>query len=187
MIETPFAESRRGWQTVAGTFLILLMGFGSAYSFGTLFTPLQDEFGASRAAVSVAFSAAILLPFSVGPLSGALADRVGPRLLVAGGTTMVGLGLIGASAARELWHVQVAFAVGIGGGVGLAYVPAVGAVQKWFDRRRGLASGIAVSGIGVGTLLVPPLAAAVIAELDWRPALLLVGTVVAITGGAGGL
>ena len=100
---------------------------------------------------------------------------------------MVGLGLIGASVARELWHVQGAFAVGIGGGVGLAYVPAVGAVQKWFDRRRGLASGIAVSGIGVGTLLVPPLAAAVIAELDWRPALLLVGTVVAITGGAGGL
>ena len=187
MIETPFAESRRGWQTVAGTFLILVMGFGSAYSFGTFFTPLRNEFGASRAAVSVAFSATILLLFSVGPLSGILADRVGPRLLVAGGTTMVGLGLIGASVAQELWHVQVAFAIGIGGGVGLAYVPAVGAVQKWFDRRRGLASGIAVSGIGVGALLVPPLAAVVIAELDWRPTLLLIGAVVAIAGEAGGL
>ena len=100
---------------------------------------------------------------------------------------MVGLGLIGASVARELWHVQVAFADGKGGSVGLAYVPAVGAVQKWFDHRRGLASGIAVSGIGAGTLLVLPLAAFVILELDWRPALLLVGAVVAIAGGAGGL
>ena len=61
MIETPFAESRRGWKTVAGTFLILVMGFGSAYSFGTFFTPLRDEFGASQAAASVAFSATILL------------------------------------------------------------------------------------------------------------------------------
>ena len=187
MSAAPSPESRTGWFTVAGTFFILLMGFGSAYSFGTFFAPLQDEFGASRAAVSVAFSASILLLFSVGPLSGTLADRWGPRLLVAGGTALVGLGLIGASVARELWHVQVAFAVGIGGGVGLAYVPAVGAVQRWFDRRRGLASGIAVSGIGAGTLLVPPFAAVVIAELDWRPALLLVGTVVAVARGAGGL
>ena len=95
---------------------------------------------------------------------------------------MVGLGLIGASVAQELWHVQVAFAIGIGGGVGLAYVPAVGAVQKWFDCRRGLASGIAVSGIGVGTLLVPPSAAVVISQLDWRSMLLVVGAVVAIAG-----
>ena len=187
MSVVPGTESRAGWFTVAGAFLILLLGFASAYSFRTFFVPLQDEFGASRAAVSIAFWAAILLPFSVGPLSGTLADRWGPRLPLVGGTALVGLGLIGASVARELWHVQVAFAVGVGRGVGLAYVPAVGAVQKWFDRRRGLASGIAVSGIGAGTLLVPPLSAVVILELDWRPALLLVGAVVAIAGGAGGL
>ena len=180
-------ESRQGWRVVAGTFLILTMGFGSAYSFGTLFAPLQDEFGASRAAVSVAFSAAILVLFSVGPLSGMVADRLGPRMLVSGGLTLVGCGLIIASVAQALWQVQAAFAICIGGGVGLAYVPAVGAVQKWFDRRRGLASGIAVSGIGAGTLVVPPFAALMIAELDWRPALLLVGALVAVIGGASGL
>ena len=69
----------------------------------------------------------------------------------------------------------------------MAYVPAVGAVQKWFDRRRGLASGIAVSGIGVGTLLVPPIGALLIAQLDWRPAFLAVGVVVVLAGGTAGL
>ena len=187
MANSPQAESRQGWNVVAGTFLILTMGFGSAYSFGTFFAPLQDEFGASRAAVSVAFSAAILVLFSVGPLSGTVADRLGPRLLVAGGLVLVGCGLIAASVAQALWQVQAAFAVCIGGGVGLAYVPAVGAVQKWFDRRRGLASGIAVSGIGAGTLAVPPFAALMIAELEWRPALLLIGCIVVIAGGASGL
>ena len=187
MTEVPAAESRQGWYAVAGTFSILLMGFGSAYSFGTFFAPLQEEFGASRAAVSAAFSVSILVLFSVGPASGTVADRLGPRTLVSGGTALVGLGLIAASLAQALWHVQVAFAVGIGGGVGLAYVPAVGAVQKWFDRRRGLASGIAVSGIGAGTLVVPPFAAVMIAELDWRPAFLIVGAVVLAAGGASGL
>ncbi len=187
MANSPQADSRQGWNVVAGTFLILTMGFGSAYSFGTFFAPLQDEFGASRAAVSVAFSAAILVLFSVGPLSGTVADRLGPRLLVAGGLVLVGCGLIAASVAQALWQVQAAFAVCIGGGVGLAYVPAVGAVQKWFDRRRGLASGIAVSGIGAGTLAVPPFAALMIAELEWRPALLIIGCIVVIAGGASGL
>ena len=181
------AETRQGWVVVAGTFLILMMGFGSAYSFGTFFTPLQDEFGASRAAVSVAFSAAILCLFSVGPISGTIADRLGPRLLVAGGTALVGIGLITASVGQSLWHVQVAFAIGIGGGVGLAYVPAVGAVQKWFDLRRGLASGLAVAGIGAGTLIVPPFAALMISQLAWRPAFLVVGVIVVIAGGAAGL
>ena len=181
------AESRQGWFVVAGTFLILTMGFGSAYSFGTFFTPLRDEFGASRAAVSVAFSAAILCLFAVGPISGTIADRLGPRFLVAGGTALVGLGLMAASVGQSLWHIQAAFAIGIGGGVGLAYVPAVGAVQKWFDRRRGLASGLAVAGIGAGTLIVPPFAALMISQLDWRPAFLVVGAIVAVVGGASGL
>ena len=187
MNETGPGEFRHGWPVVAGTFLILTLGFGSAYSFGTFFAPLEDEFGASRAAVSVAFSAAILVLFSVGPFSGAVADRLSPRLLVSGGLILVGCGLIFASVSQALWQVQSAFAICIGGGVGLAYVPAVGAVQKWFDRRRGLASGIAVSGIGAGTLAVPPFAALMIAELDWRPALLLIGSIVVIAGGASGL
>ena len=187
MNDTPSGEFRQGWPTVAGTFLILTLGFGSAYSFGTFFAPLENEFGASRAAVSVAFSAAILVLFSVGPFSGTAADRLGPRLLVSGGLVLVGCGLIIASLSQALWQVQTAFAICIGGGVGLAYVPAVGAVQKWFDHRRGLASGIAVSGIGAGTLAVPPFAALMIAELDWRPALLLVGGIVVVAGGASGL
>ena len=187
MNDTPSEEFRHGWPVVAGTFLILTLGFGSAYSFGTFFAPLQGEFGASRAAVSVAFSAAILALFSVGPFSGTVADRLGPRMLVSGGLALVGSGLIIASVSQALWQVQAAFAICIGGGVGLAYVPAIGAVQKWFDRRRGLASGIAVSGIGAGTLALPPFTALMIAELDWRPALLLVGSLVIVAGGASGL
>ena len=187
MTENSTQEPSRGWYVVAGAFLILTFGFGSVYSFGTFFTPLQDAFGASRASVSAAFSLAILTLFSIGPLTGTLADKVGPRALVSGGTALVGCGLILASFAQSLWQVQLAFALCIGGGVGTAYVPAAGAVQKWFDRRRGLASGIAISGIGVGTLIAPPIGALLIAELEWRQAFLVIGAVVTVAGGAAGL
>jgi MFS family permease len=67
--------------------------------------------------------------------------------------------------------------------MGCAYVPAVGAVQRWFVRRRGFASGIAVSGIGVGTLAMPPLASLLIDHLGWRGAYLALGILAAILGG----
>ncbi|MFP3711765.1 MFS transporter, partial [Paraburkholderia sp. SIMBA_009] len=73
-------------------------------------------------------------------------------------------------AAHTLLQVYVAYGLGVGFGVGCAYVPAVGAVQRWFVRRRGFASGLAVAGIGVGTLVMPPLASALIAHVGWRGA-----------------
>ncbi len=187
MSRTAQLDSRHGWAAVGGTFVILLLGFGSAYSFGTFFAPLQDAFGASRGAVALAFSVSAVVLFAVGPGSGVLADRIGPRMLVAGGTALVGAGLVAASQADALWQVQAAFGIGIGVGIGLSYVPAVAAVQKWFDRRRGLASGLAVSGIGAGTLVVPPLAALVIAEMGWRTAFLVIGLAVIVLGGGAGM
>jgi len=55
-------------------------------------------------------------------------------------------------------------------------------VQRWFARRRGLASGLAVSGIGVGTLVMPPLASILIEALGWRNAYLVLGGLAAVAG-----
>ena len=114
-------------------------------------------------------------------LRAALADRYGSRRLALLGMLLIGLGLAAASAARNLIEVYVAYGVGVG--VGCAYVPAVGAVQRWFVRRRGFASGLAVSGIGVGTLVMPPLATLLIEALGWRGAYLALGAIAATIGG----
>ncbi|MCV9916966.1 MFS transporter, partial [Burkholderia pseudomallei] len=67
-------------------------------------------------------------------------------------------------------------------GVGRADVPAVGAVQRWFGRRRGFASGRAVAGIGVGKLVMPPLASALIAHVGWRGAYLTLAAIAVVVG-----
>ena len=78
-------------------------------------------------------------------ISGPLADRIGPRRVALGGVACMVLGLALASQARSLWQIYLAYGVGVGIGVGFTYVPAIGAVQGWFGRRRGLASGLAVA------------------------------------------
>ncbi|MEX1102740.1 MAG: MFS transporter, partial [Dehalococcoidia bacterium] len=157
-----------GWTIVGATFVLLFLGFGAAYSFAAFFTSLRDEFDASRGDVSLVFSITAAIYFALGAVSGPLADRVGPRRIALVGVLCMTAGLLLASQAQALWQVYVTYSLGVGIGVGLLYVPAIGTVQRWFVVRRGMASGLAVTGIGVGTLLLPPLTALVIDGLSWR-------------------
>lgn len=144
--------------------------------------PLEEAFHASRGSVSLVFSFAGFLYFALGIISGPLADRWGSRRLAVLGMLVTGAGLVLAGLAESLTGVYLAYGLGIGLGVGLSYVPAIGAVQRWFVRRRGLASGLAVSGIGVGTLVMPPLASTLIAALGWRHAYVVLGLLAGIVG-----
>jgi len=172
-----------GWWVVAAAFAITFIGFGSAYTFSAFLASLEHDFGASRGQVALVFSLAGFLYFALGIVSGPLADRFGSRPLAVIGMVLAALGLALASTAQNLIEVYLAYGLGIGVGVGCAYVPAIGAVQRWFVRRRGFASGLAVAGIGVGTLVMPPLASLLISSLGWRDAYLVLGVLALAIGG----
>ena len=173
-----------GWFVVAGSFAVTCIGFGCAYSFSAFMESLQRDFGAARGSVSVVFSLAGFLYFTLGSISGPLADRFGSRRLAVLGMILIGAGLAAAGLAQSLIAVYLAYGLGVGLGVGCSYVPAMGAVQHWFVKRRGFASGLASSGIGVGTLIVPPFASYLITTLGWREAYLTLGAMAAIVGSA---
>src|SRR5438034_4139061 len=136
----------RGWFVVAAAFAVTFVGFGSAYTFSAFVEPLKRDFAASRGSVSLVFSLAGFLYFGLGIVSGPLADRWGARRLAVIGMILTGAGLALAGVAQTLTDVYLAYGLGVGLGLGCAFVPAVGAVQRWFSRRRGFASGLAVSG-----------------------------------------
>ncbi|TDY22049.1 putative MFS family arabinose efflux permease [Paraburkholderia sp. BL6665CI2N2] len=185
---TDVAETRKhrrsfyGWYVVLAAFVVTLIGFGSAYTFGAFVGSLEHDFRASRGSVSIVFSLAGFLYFALGAFSGPLADRWGARRLAVLGMLVTGAGLIAAGFASSLTGVYFSYGLGIGLGVGLSYVPVLGAVQRWFIRRRGLASGLAVSGIGIGTLVMPPLASFLVAATGWRHAYLVLGLLAASVG-----
>lgn len=171
-----------GWYVVAATFVILFAGFGAVYSFGAFVLPLGTEFTVGRAGVASIFSSAVFILFATGAFSGMLADRIGPRPVIAAGVVAITLGLAGAAMAREFAHVRWCYGLGVGLGVGFVYVPAISAVQPWFERRRGLASGIAVTGIGIGTLLMPIIAGQLLGFMDWREVFLVLAAVIFVPG-----
>ncbi|KUY96632.1 MULTISPECIES: MFS transporter [unclassified Burkholderia] len=171
-----------GWYVVAAAFAVTFVGFGSAYTFSAFVESLQHDFAASRGQISLVFSLAGFLYFGFGIVSGPLADRFGSRRLAVAGMLLTAAGLAAAGGAHTLLQVYVAYGLGVGLGVGCAYVPAVGAVQRWFVRRRGFASGLAVAGIGVGTLVMPPLASALIAHVGWRGAYVTLAAIAVVVG-----
>jgi len=161
-------DTRAGWPTVAATFLSTFTVFGVSYSFGAFFKPMADEFGSSRSSTALVFSITTFLYFLFGVVTGRVADRIGPRkVLVVGAVCLVG-GLLATSRVQSIQVGYVTYALGVGIGVACAYVPMVAAVGGWFNVKRTNALGLAVAGIGVGTLIMAPLAERLIAARGWR-------------------
>ncbi len=175
-------EPRGAWVVVWACFTALAVIFGVAYSFAALFEPLQQQFQATRADVSLLFGLSGLIYFLLGAGAGLAADRFGPRAVTSAGMVCIAGGLLAASFAPSLTGVVAAYGIGVGVGIGLVYTPAIACVQPWFTRRRGLAAGLASAGIGAGTLAVPLLVAALIDGLDWRSTLRLLAGGVLLLG-----
>jgi len=161
-------DSPRAWRMVVACFVTLFAVYGVAYSFGAFFGPMAAEFGAHRSATSAVFSVTVLVWCILGPLTGHLSDRFGPRIVVATGAVVMSIGLALTSMIDRLWLGYITYGIGVGVGVACAYVPMVAVVGGWFIRRRNTALGIAVAGIGFGTVCGAPLSAALISHLGWR-------------------
>lgn len=161
-------DSSKGWVAVGCAFASMFICFGVVYSFGAFFDPMSSEFNTSSSATSALFSITTFIFFTGGIISGMAVDRFGPKpVLIFGGFSM-GFGLYLTSLVNSLWVGYITYGLGVGMGVACGYVPMLAVVGAWFERRRAAALGVAVTGVGLGTLVVAPLAAALINHYGWR-------------------
>lgn len=174
---SPESNSRphSAWTIVAAAFSMLVVSGGMISAMGVFVKSIAVELGASRGAVSLAYSIHMLALGAGSFLFGALADRTGIRRLALLGGTVYGLSLILAAQSRELWHLYLTYGILAGAGVGALWGPFAPLISRWFSSRKGLAVGIVYSGVGVGTLLMSPLATWIMAKAEWRTALLIFG------------
>jgi len=156
--------------------------FGVSYSFAAFFESFAIEFSAQRADVSWIFGLSGFVYFVMGAGGGMLADRFGPRIVCSAGMALIALGLLATSWATSLLTVYVSYGLLVGLGIALVYTPSIASVQPWFTTRRGLAGGIASSGVGAGTLLVPVLVAMAIGPMPWREAMQVLALGVLVLG-----
>jgi MFS family permease len=177
------SQRNYGWVVVVAAFTLMAVGFSAAYSFAAFFTAFEAEFGASRGEIALVFSVAAFLWFLSGAPAGMLADRYGVRRVALAGIACLAIVLWLASRAQSLGMLYLTYSIGIGLGVGLTYVPSIGAVQPWFTANRAFASGLAVAGIGAGNIAGPLLAAWWIELYGWRGAYVALAIFVLVLGG----
>lgn len=157
-----------GYIIVFCAFFIILIAQGTYYSFGVFFESVLTEFGWTRALTSGAFSVALFLHGFVAVGNGRLNDRFGSRLIVTVSGFLLGLGYILMAQVSSIGQFYLYFGVIIGVAMGGFFVPLASTVARWFTRRRGLMSGIFLSGIGTGTMIMPPVARLLISNYGWR-------------------
>jgi MFS family permease len=170
-----------GWIVVGASALIVCIGMGALFSLGVFLKPMADAMGWSRGAIS---SVALLNWIAMGLGSfvwGAVSDRLGTRVVAVAGGLLLGLGLVLSSQVQALWQLYVTFGLMVGFAVGAFYAPLTSTATKWFTARRGLAVALVSSGIGVGILVIAPLARALTSAWDWRVALLVIGDLAWLT------
>jgi predicted MFS family arabinose efflux permease len=161
------------------------MSFGSllVFTFSVFLKPLTAEFGWSREQVSGAFGIAAMAVAVGSPMLGRLLDRGAPQRIVLFCFAVFGIAFASLSLLTpRLWHLYAVFLVlGIVGN-GTTQMGYSGAVSSWFSRRRGMALALVMAGSGVGSMLLPPLAQALITTAGWRGAYLVLGGVVLLAG-----
>ncbi len=168
-------DSSKGWIAVGCAFVSNFICFGVFYSFGAFFDPMSFEFGTGSSETSAVFSITTFLFFMGGIVSGKAVDRYGPKPVLIFGGMIMGIGLYLTSLVDSLWVGYITYGLGVGVGVACGYVPMLAVVGAWFERRRAAAMGIAVTGVGLGTLVVAPLAAALINHHGWRQTYVIFG------------
>lgn len=171
-----------GWIIVAISFLTLFLTLGIRFSFGVFYVVMLQEYGWGRAETAGAFSLAMVIHAFFAMVTGVLIDRFGPRILFPLGAIFLALGLAAASRITAIWHLYLFFGVVMAIGINtLSYGPHMALIPRWFVRGRGLAAGLVVAGMGVGTMVMAPVIQFMIDTGGWRSAfLILAGIVLAV-------
>ena len=171
------------WLIVVVCFLALAVTYSGRAILGVTMAPLEASQGWTREFNSSVGAVSLIVMALVAPVGGHILDRLGPRVVLAGGLFLVAAGMAVSSALSAKWQ----FLLGYGGlaaaGFGIGTVSAVATVIYGSIRRRsGLAVGIATSGATAGQIVLVPALAAIVTDIGWRTGYLTVALMAVALG-----
>lgn len=172
-----------GWYIVAATIVGVALGYSviAVMAFGTFISPLQEEFGWSRGQISFGLTVIGYTAIIVFPLAGVLVDKIGAKRVLVPSTFLFSLAMASFYfLTPSLWHFYAICVIIPILGAGTAPMTYSRMIVAWFDRRRGLALGIGLAGVGIGTAFVPLFATAIMEQYSWREAYVGLGILIIV-------
>ncbi|KAK0214747.1 major facilitator superfamily domain-containing protein [Armillaria fumosa] len=176
--ETRPQDGGYGWVCVGCSFVVHFFALGIESSWGVYqshYFTSQDVGAVTNSDLAWVGSIQATGQPLVGFAAGILAQRIGFRVTGFIGTCIMCLALITASFSTQVWHLYLTQGLLFGIGSGFAFIPAVCIPSQWFTKYRGLATGLAASGYGVGGLVLSPVTQKLIDHLGFRWALRVTG------------
>ncbi len=174
-------NNTRWVQLVLG--VIAMMAISSPQYVWTLFVKsFQTTTGATLPAIQINFSLLIVLQTWLSPAQGWLIDRFGPKLLIAVGTLLSGLGWILSAYATSLTTLYATYGLFCGIGTGIVYIGIVGLMVRWFPDRRGFATGMVAAGYGFGAILTTFPIDAMLKTSTYQSTLITFGIILGVVG-----
>ncbi|XP_052218944.1 monocarboxylate transporter 12-like isoform X2 [Dreissena polymorpha] len=162
-----------GWMVCVGCFVCHVITDGIFYSFGMIFVELLNTFGESKGDTSVIGSLSTGMCFLSGPIVSILANRFGCRAVTICGAFVASTGLFVSAFAPNIQFLYFSLGILTGFGNGMIYLPSIVSVTVYFRKKRSLATGIGVSGSGIGTFIMSPLTSVLVQHYSWHGALIV--------------
>jgi MFS family permease len=160
---------------VFGACLVQFTIIGLLFSYGLFFKVFEAEFGWSRTLLSSCSSLAFLVMGILAMPAGRLSDKFGPRPVLAVTGVVFGLGFAMLSQISQAWQLFAIFGVFIGLGLSTHDVVTLSTIGRWFERRRGMMTGVVKVGTAAGQIVGPPITAILILSFGWRIAVIILG------------
>lgn len=168
-------QSSYRWVIVAIGALMTCVTIGAMFSLAVFMPPISAATGWTRAGISSAMTLNFLMMGASSFGWGMVSDRIGTRPVVLIGSVLLGIVLVLASRATSLIAFQLIYGIGVGLAGGAFFAPMMATVTGWFDKHRGLAVSLVSAGVGVAPATVSPFAAWLLANYDWRTAMMTIG------------
>jgi len=170
-----------GWWIVLAIMITFTLSYGSRNAFSVFLKPLSQQFGWSRGATSLAFTINLWVYAASAPLFGWLLDKYGPKPLMLFGTIVTVISYCLVSTANSLWELYLYY--GVLGGIAfnpLGMMLGNAMIVLWFKSKRGMAMGLAQSGMGLGGMIFIPLAGFLLNIYGWRASYIALGVLMIV-------
>jgi MFS family permease len=176
----PFRGFYYGW-IIAGVGLISMAFWGIRGCFSVFYVALLEEYPWSRGGAAGVQSLALITNAFIAPIIGWLIDRFGARRIVAIGVLVLSSSLFACALIKTLAQFYILYGVFVASGITWIGIVAYTVIlANWFEKKRGFANGIAVSGMGLGILILVPLSQYLISNWGWRAAFVGLATLVLV-------
>ncbi|XP_033355332.1 monocarboxylate transporter 13-like isoform X1 [Bombus vosnesenskii] len=164
-----------GWVVLSSALVVNLLIPGTVKSFGVLFVEFLHVFKSTSTAASWMPALCYFLYNSLGPLSSILSTRYSYKTVTIIGGAFAASGMMLSYFANSVSYLYVSYGLMVGIGAGLTFPPTVYIVTSYFERLRGFANGLCISGSAIGTIVLPPFLQYLLDCFGYRGAVLIMG------------